>query len=89
MELTELKEKISEKFSGSEEQLRDVLDLVAQDYAAVFPFNEYEYLICNLINRGHLTFQQYIEIRNEYIYKNPYLWIFEISAPRGFGEGFA
>lgn len=56
MELTELKKKISEKFSGSEEQLRDVLDLVAQDYA-VFPFNEYEYLICNLINRGHLTFQ--------------------------------
>ncbi len=30
-----------------------------------------------------------MEIRSEYISKNPNLWIFEISAPRGFGEKFA
>ncbi len=30
-----------------------------------------------------------MEIRNEYISQNPNLWIFEISAPRGFGEQFA
>ena len=32
---------------------------------------------------------QYLEIRAEYISENPNLWIFEISAPRGFGEKFA
>jgi len=30
-----------------------------------------------------------LEIRTEYISENPNLWIFEISAPRGFGEKFA
>lgn len=88
MELTELKDRIVGAFSGSEEQLQEVLELVASDHS-VFPFNEYEHLICNLINWGCLTFEQYIDIRNEYISENPNLWIFEISAPRGFGEGFA
>ncbi len=88
MELTELKNKITESFSGSKEDLGLVLQLVDDD-RPIYPFNEYEHLICNLINKRGLTFDKYIEIRNEYINENPYLWIFEISAPRGFGEGFA
>lgn len=88
MELSELKNKIILSFSGSESDLRKILDIVEQDQA-VFPFNEYEYLICNLIENGGLTYNQYLEIRSEYISENPNLWIFEISAPRGFGEKFA
>lgn len=88
MELTELKNKIMESFSGSAEDLSSVLQLVEAD-RSIYPFNEYEHLICNLINKKGLTFDKYIEIRNEYICENPNLWIFEISAPRGFGEGFA
>jgi hypothetical protein len=42
-----------------------------------------------LIENGGLTYEQYIDIRTEYISTNPNLWIFEISAPRGFGEKFA
>ncbi len=30
-----------------------------------------------------------MDIRSEYISENPNLWVFEISAPRGFGEKFA
>ena len=88
MELTELKDKIIESFSGTEDELKEVIDLIDQD-RSIFPFNEYEHLICNLINKGGLTFEKYIEIRTEYISENPNLWIFEISAPRGFGEKFA
>ncbi len=88
MELTELKDKIIESFSGTEDELKEVIDLIDQD-RSIFPFNEYEHLICNLINKGGLTFEQYIEIRTEYISENPNLWIFEFSAPRGFGEKFA
>lgn len=88
MELTELKDKIINTFSGSYEDLQNVLSAIEED-RSVFPFNEYEHLICNLIDRGGLTFDQYIDIRSEYIAENPNLWIFEISAPRGFGEGFA
>ena len=65
-----------------------MIAIVGED-RAIFPFNEYEHLICNLINRGGLSYEQYIEIRTEYISENPNLWIFEISAPRGFGESFA
>jgi hypothetical protein len=88
MDLTELKNKIINSFSGSTIELEAVLRLVEDD-RAIFPFNEYEHLICNLINKKGLEFQQYIDIRNEYVSQNPNLWIYEISAPRGFGEGFA
>jgi len=88
VELLELKNKICESFTGSQEDLQEVLDIVEADQA-VFPFNEYEHLICNLIEKNGLTYDQYLEIRTEYVSENPNLWIFEISAPRGFGEKFA
>ncbi len=88
MELSELKDKIITSFNGADDDLNEVLDLVEKDHS-VFPFNEYENLICGLIEKGGLTYGQYIEIRSEYISENPNLWIFEISAPRGFGEKFA
>jgi len=88
MELTELRDRIRAAFTGSKEDLEAVMAIVEED-RAIFPFNEYEHLICNLINRGGLSYEQYIEIRTEYISENPNLWIFEISAPRGFGESFA
>jgi len=88
MELTELRDKIIAAFAGSENDLEAVISMVEEDQA-IFPFNEYEHLICNLIDRGGLSYEQYIEIRTEYISENPNLWIFEIAAPRGFGEGFA
>lgn len=88
MELSELKNRICANFSGSEEQLKTILDFVDEDHS-IFPFNEYEYLTCHLLANGGLTFEQYLEIRTDYINENPNLWIFEISAPRGFGEKFA
>lgn len=88
MELTELKNKIIENFKGSSGELQAILDIVEED-KAIFPFNEYEHLICHLLEVNGLTFEQYIDIRTEYISENPNLWIFEISAPRGFGEKFA
>jgi len=88
MELTELKDKIISSFNGSQDELHAILEIIEED-KSIFPFNEYEHLICNLINKSGLTFEKYIEIRSEYLSENPNLWIFEISAPRGFGEKFA
>jgi hypothetical protein len=88
MELTELKARIISEFTGSNEALDEALRLVEAD-RSIFPFNEYEHLICNLIEKGGLTFDLYMEIRSEYTNENPNLWLFEISAPRAFGEGFA
>jgi len=62
VELSELKDRIIASFSGTEDDLNEVLALVEKD-RSVFPFNEYENLICNLIEKGGLTYDQYIEIR--------------------------
>ncbi|PKQ67666.1 hypothetical protein [Raineya orbicola] len=88
MELTSLKNRIIETFTGSMQELEDVLLMLEND-KAIFPFNEYELLICTLIEKGGLTHQQYMDLRTEYINANPNLWIFEITAPRDFGEKFA
>lgn len=45
MELTELRDKIKESFSGSKEDLDAVIAMIEQD-RAIFPFNQYEHLIC-------------------------------------------
>ena len=88
MELSELKDKILEAFSGTEEELSAILQDVSSDHA-VFPFNEYELMLTACIAHGKITYEKYQDIRQEYISRNPNLWIFEISAPRGFGESFA
>lgn len=88
MELSELRTKIIQSFKGSAKDLEEVLQMVEDDQS-IYPFNEYEHLICQLIEKGGLSYEQYIDIRTEYISTNPNLWIFEISAPRGFGEKFA
>lgn len=56
---------------------------------SVFPFNEYEYIISTLLGLGKLTLDEYYELRDEYISRNMFLYVFEISAPRGFGETWA
>lgn len=59
------------------------------DLISVYPFNEYGYIISSLLGLKNIKLDEYIEIRDEYIARNMYLYIFEISAPRGFGEQWA
>lgn len=56
---------------------------------SVYPFNEYEFIISHLLAQDVLNLEQYLELRDNYIARNMYLYIFEISAPRGFGEAWA
>lgn len=79
-------EKMIDFFSARErEQLKNRLD----DLISVYPFNEYEYIISSLLGLGKITLDDYLEIRDEYIARNMFLHIFEISAPRVFGEQWA
>ena len=56
---------------------------------SVYPFNEFEYIISNLLGVNVLTLDEYQLLRDEYISRNLYLYIFEIGSPRGFGEMWA
>jgi hypothetical protein len=77
-------DKLIDELKNSEE-FREQLD----NLISVYPFNEYEYIISTLLGFGILTIDDYYELRDEYISRNLYLYIFEISAPRGFGEKWA
>lgn len=60
-----------------------------EDLISVFPFSEYEYIISTLLGKHRLEYEEYLDLRNSYIDRNLYLYIFEISAPRGFGDKWA
>lgn len=73
-----------ESLSDSESVFSRVQELVS-----IYPFNEYEHMISILLSRGKLSLDDYYVLRDEYMARNLYLYIFEISAPRKFGEEWA
>lgn len=84
----ELKDKIAimRKKTGKSIDLRDEsLD----DLYSVYPFNKFEYVISHLIASKVISLQEYLDMRNSYIDRNKYLYVFEITAPRTFGETWA
>ncbi len=81
-----------EKLKAHLESLIDELEDSAEVYnrlqnlISIYPFNEYEYMISTLLGKKMLTLDDYHALRDEYIERNLYLYIFEISAARSFGE---
>ena len=84
-----LKKHLEKLIKTLSSQQRTKLKNRLDDLISVYPFNEYEYIISSLLGLGKITLDDYLEIRDEYIARNMYLYIFEISAPRGFGEQWA
>lgn len=84
-----LKERLEKLIKTLAVHDRDQVKNRLDDLVSVYPFNEYEYIISSLLGLDKITFDDYLEIRDEYIARNMYLYIFEISAPRGFGEQWA
>ena len=60
-----------------------------EDLVSVYPFNEFEYIIAHLLAADVLSLDEYHRLRDEYVSRNLFLYIFEISSPRGFGESWA
>lgn len=50
-----------------------------------FPFNEQSFFLLKLVEKGALSFADLDELRKEYLKKNKYLHLFDLS-PRTFGE---
>ena len=64
----------------------DTIRLNVEELISIYPFSKYEYIISHLFAANKLTLEEYYQLRNDYIDRNLYLYLFEISAPRGFGE---
>lgn len=56
---------------------------------SVYPFNKFEYVIVHLISLGILSIEEYSKLRINYLERNKYLFLYEITAPRTFGETWA
>ena len=67
----------------------DLRDESLDDLYSVYPFNKFEYVISHLIATETISLQEYLDIRNSYLERNKYLYVFEITAPRTFGETWA
>jgi hypothetical protein len=84
-------EKLQAQLDKLISRLKNEAELKArlETLVSVYPFNEFEYIISTLLGADALSLDDYYELREEYIARNLYLYIFEISAPRGFGETWA
>ena len=71
------------------ENVIDLSDERLDDLYSVFPFNKFEFIIAHLIATQTLNLSEYLDIRNAYLERNKYLYLFEITAPRTFGESWA
>ncbi|MBI3092460.1 MAG: hypothetical protein HYY96_17515 [Candidatus Tectomicrobia bacterium] len=85
--MDELEKQLYERIAAleDEESFRSRLE----DLISVYPFNEYEFIISTLLGMDKLTVEEYYDLREEYISRNMFLYIFEISALRGFGGTWA
>ena len=86
--INELKNKIIEMKKLTNDSF-DLSDERLDDLYSVYPFNKFEYVISHLIATKTITLQEYLDIRNSYLERNKYLYVFEITAPRTFGETWA
>lgn len=86
--IKELKTKISLLKKNGENRY-NLSDVFLDSLYSVYPFNKFEYVISHLIASKTITLRQYLDIRNRYLERNKYLYVFEITAPRTFGETWA
>lgn len=43
----------------------------------VYPFNKYEYIITKLVEEKILSYDDYLDLRNDYVNRNLYLYVFK------------
>ena len=85
MDIKQLKQYLENLSENLKPKNRRLLNARLESLKSVFPFNEYEYILMFLRDKGIITFQQYEELREKYVSSNPYLELYGI-APRSFGE---
>lgn len=84
-----LKQKFETLIITLSSENRQELKTRLENLVSVYPFNEYEFIISTLLGLRKITLDDYYQIRDEYLDRNMFLYIFEISAPRVFGEQWA
>ncbi len=87
MNQEQLRNYLDQLILSMEDEDRELLQARLQGLVSVFPFNEYEYIITFLVDRGVISFNDYGALRTNYVSSNRYLDLFELS-PRSFGQAW-
>lgn len=87
--MEKLKESLLKMVSELEKASQEDILSRLEGLVSVYPFNEYEFLISCLIGYERISLPDYYELRDDYLARNYFLYVFEIGAPRGFGEAWA
>lgn len=85
MDLKELRQHLDSRVDSLVAAERQLAEARVRSLASVFPFNEYEYLLMFLLDRGAISFAEYEKLREDYVSTNRYLDLFGL-APRIFGQ---
>lgn len=67
----------------------DTFQAQLENIKSIYPFSKYEYTICKLLNEKILSYEEYVDLRDEYIERNLFLYVFELTGPRSFGDTWA
>lgn len=54
-----------------------------------YPFNKIEIIMSRLLATGTIGWDYYLKMRSDYMARNPNLYLYEMTAPRIFGETWA
>lgn len=85
MNLQELHAYLDHLIGSLKREDRKLLEARLESLVSVFPFNEYEYILTFLVDRGVIRFREYEKLRQNYVSANRYLDLFGL-APRIFGQ---
>ena len=79
-ELSELRAKLKDK---------EAFEVNIDSLTSIYPFSKYEYIISKLLTDKILSFNDYLNLRDDYIERNLFLYVFELTGPRSFGDTWA
>ena len=85
MNLQELRGYLDNLVASLTYEDQSLLKARLEGLVSVFPFNEYEFILTFLMDRGSIYFSDYEDLREKYVSTNRYLDLFGV-APRIFGQ---
>jgi len=85
MNVQELRSYLDSLVGSLSREDQSLLKARLEGLVSVFPFNEYEFILIFLMDRGIIRFSDYEDLREKYVSSNRYLDLFGL-APRIFGQ---
>lgn len=85
MNQKELRNYLDELISRLNKEKKLMLTARLESLISAFPFNEYEYILMYLLDKNVIEFNEYENLRENYVSSNRYLHLYGL-APRIFGQ---